>query len=306
MSVFSKNLKRFRIAQNLTQEQAAEVLGVSAQTISRWECQITLPDVSILPKIAKLYCVTIDDLYQETATAYKNYAQRLGSVFEATRKTEDFLRADMEYQKLLKTNQVSTEDLRLYGVLHEQMMQNCISKAEDLFNQVIRKGPDEESDTYWATQRQKIYFLSQIGRIQESIQTFLPLVISGSRNVQEWICLILAYSYAEMYDIALEWAGKAENSFPENAALHICIGDLLRSMKRYEEAFSHWKRALELEPDWLSAAFSIASCYEEIEAYAEAEAVYNEIADQLERHGYEAEVTLPRTLAKKCRAYISN
>ena len=65
MTVFSKNLKRFRIAKNLTQEQAAEALGVSTQTVSRWECNVTLPDVTILPKIAELYCVTIDDLYKD-------------------------------------------------------------------------------------------------------------------------------------------------------------------------------------------------------------------------------------------------
>ncbi|MBE6922473.1 MAG: helix-turn-helix domain-containing protein [Ruminococcaceae bacterium] len=63
MTVFSKNLKRFRMAKNMTQEQAAEALGVSTQTVSRWECNTTLPDVTILPKIASLYCVTIDDLF---------------------------------------------------------------------------------------------------------------------------------------------------------------------------------------------------------------------------------------------------
>ena len=65
MTVFSQNLKRFRISKNMTQEQAAEALGVSTQTVSRWECNTTLPDVTILPKIAALYCVTIDDLYKE-------------------------------------------------------------------------------------------------------------------------------------------------------------------------------------------------------------------------------------------------
>ena len=80
MNVFSKNLKRFRVAKNMTQEQAAEALGISSQTISRWECNTTLPDVTILPRIAELYCVTIDDLYKQTGMAYDNYAHRLGNV----------------------------------------------------------------------------------------------------------------------------------------------------------------------------------------------------------------------------------
>ena len=69
MCVFSKNLKRFRVAKNMTQEQVAEAISVSTQTISRWECNTTLPDVTILPRIATLYGITIDDLYKETSMA---------------------------------------------------------------------------------------------------------------------------------------------------------------------------------------------------------------------------------------------
>lgn len=63
MTTLCKNIKRFRLAKNLTQEQAAQALRVSAQTVSRWECNTTLPDVTMLPRIAELYGVTIDTLY---------------------------------------------------------------------------------------------------------------------------------------------------------------------------------------------------------------------------------------------------
>lgn len=305
MTVFSKNLKRFRVAKNMTQEQAAEALGVSTQTVSRWECNTTLPDVTILPKIAALYCVTIDDLYKETSMAYDNYAQRLGSVFEASLKPEDFLRADMEYQKLLKSEEYTTEDLRLYGILYQEMMCVCIKKAGEMFDRVLKKGPTEDSETYWRTQRQKAYFLWEIGRSQENIEEFLPLVEAGSNELQEWICLIQAYSFAGDYDAAWKWVQKAEAKFPESATLHIYTGNLLRSMKRYDEAFPHWKRALEMEPQWCDAAYSIASCYEEIGDYVNAYAVYNQIADNLESRGFEAEVNWPRSLAHKCREKIT-
>ena len=305
MTVFTKNLKRFRVAKNMTQEQAGESLGVSTQTVSRWECGTTLPDVTILPKIAALYCVTIDDLYKETSMAYDNYAQRLGSVFEASKRPDDFLRADMEYRKLLKSGEYSTEDLRLYGILYQQMMQVCMKKAEELYDRVIKKGPAEDPEVYWATRRQKGYFLWRIGRNRESIEEFLPLVESGSDDLQEWICLIQAYSFAEDYDTAWEWIKKAEAKFPESAILHSYTGDLMRSMKRYEDAFPHWKRALEMEPEWCDCAYSMASCYEEMGDYESACAVYTQIADDLESRGFEAEVNWPRTLALKCREKIS-
>lgn len=305
MCVFSKNLKRFRVAKNMTQEQAAEAIGVSTQTISRWECNTTLPDVTILPRIATLYGITIDDLYKETSMAYDNYAQRLGSVFEASLKPEDFIRADMEYQKLLKTEDCTTEDLRLYGILYQHMMYVCIKKAEELFNRVIEKGVEADPQTYWAVQRQKGYFLWEIGRNQENIDRFLPLVEAGSNDLQEWICLIQAYSFAERYDAAWKLVKKAEVKFPESATLHVYTGDLLRAMKRYEEAFPHWERALEMEPEWCDAAYSMASCYEEMGEFKKASAVYDQIADNLENRGFDTEVNWPRALAHKCREKLS-
>ena len=305
MTVFTKNLKRLRIAKNMTQEQAAEALGVSTQTVSRWECNTTLPDVTILPKIAALYCVTIDDLYKETSTAYDNYAQRLGSVFEASHKPEDFMQAYVEYQKLLKSGKYTTEDLRLYGILYQYMMQVCRDKAEEIFDRVIKKGSAEHPEVYWSTRRQKGYFLWEIGRNQENIDAFLPLVEAGSTDLNEWICLIQAYTFGSNYDTAWEWVQKAEAKFPESAILHIYAGDLMRSMKRYDEAFPHWKRALEMEPEWCDSAYSMASCYEEIGDYENACAVYTQIADNLERRGFDAEVNWPRSLAEKCREKMS-
>ncbi len=305
MNVLSKNLKRFRIAKNMTQEQAAEALGVSTQTVSRWECGTTLPDVTLLPKIAALYCVTIDDLYKETSIAYDNYASRLGSVFEASRKPEDFLRADMEYRKLLKSDDYTMDDLRLYGILYQQMTNVCIRKAEELFDRVIKEGPAADPETYWSTRRQKGYFLWEIGRNQENIDEFLPLVEAGSNELQEWICLIQAYSDAKEYDAAWELVQKAEAKFPESATLHIYTGDLLRSMKRYDEAFPHWKRAMEMEPQWYDAAFSMGFCYEELGNYGKAYEVFNRIAEDMEHRGFEAEVAFPRTLAQKCQEKMS-
>ena len=38
---FSDNLRRFRLAKKLTQEQVADSLRVSAQSVSRWECGVS-------------------------------------------------------------------------------------------------------------------------------------------------------------------------------------------------------------------------------------------------------------------------
>ena len=46
----------------LSQEETAEKLGVSRQTISKWELDETLPDIRQAKKLAALYHVSLDDL----------------------------------------------------------------------------------------------------------------------------------------------------------------------------------------------------------------------------------------------------
>lgn len=58
----SSRIKELRIHNNLTQEEFGEMLGVSSKAISRWENNITYPDISLIPEIAKVFKVTTDYL----------------------------------------------------------------------------------------------------------------------------------------------------------------------------------------------------------------------------------------------------
>ena len=57
-----ENLKKFRLQRELTQEQLADVLSVSAQAVSRWENGTTYPDITLLPTIASYFEITLDEL----------------------------------------------------------------------------------------------------------------------------------------------------------------------------------------------------------------------------------------------------
>ncbi len=59
---FGENIKRLRSEQNLTQEALAGFLGVSFQTISKWERGETYPDITMLPVII---WITEQDEYDE-------------------------------------------------------------------------------------------------------------------------------------------------------------------------------------------------------------------------------------------------
>ncbi|MBQ2278772.1 MAG: helix-turn-helix transcriptional regulator, partial [Clostridia bacterium] len=56
------NIRTFRRAMDMTQEQLAELLGVSFQSVSRWENGTTYPDMELLPALARIFSVTVDAL----------------------------------------------------------------------------------------------------------------------------------------------------------------------------------------------------------------------------------------------------
>ena len=58
-----KNIADLRKSNGMTQEQLAETLGVSSQTVSKWENEITMPDIMLLPVIAGCFDITVDELY---------------------------------------------------------------------------------------------------------------------------------------------------------------------------------------------------------------------------------------------------
>ncbi len=67
----NKKLRELRLARNLTQENVAEYLKVSSQTVSKWERGLLSPDITLLPKIALLFHCSIDTLFDmETVYLY--------------------------------------------------------------------------------------------------------------------------------------------------------------------------------------------------------------------------------------------
>ncbi len=62
MIAIGSNIKKYRKQRKITQEQLAEVLGVSDQAVSRWENGTTYPDIELLPTIALYFRVTLDEL----------------------------------------------------------------------------------------------------------------------------------------------------------------------------------------------------------------------------------------------------
>ena len=61
-----KRISDLRKGKGMTQEQLAQLLGVTPQAVSKWENDLSCPDISILPQLAEALGVTTDELLGRT------------------------------------------------------------------------------------------------------------------------------------------------------------------------------------------------------------------------------------------------
>ena len=60
--VFASNLRKLRKKKGTSQEQLADAVGLSVQAVSKWECALAYPDITLLPVLSRLFDVSIDAL----------------------------------------------------------------------------------------------------------------------------------------------------------------------------------------------------------------------------------------------------
>ena len=72
-------IKKLRRGRDMTQEQLAEYLGITANAISQWECDRTAPDITQLPLLAYIFDVTTDEILEVDS---RKYEEELRAILE--------------------------------------------------------------------------------------------------------------------------------------------------------------------------------------------------------------------------------
>ena len=61
--IISEKLKSFRYQNRITQQALANLLGITAQTVSKWEREECYPDITFLPALAETLGCTVNDFF---------------------------------------------------------------------------------------------------------------------------------------------------------------------------------------------------------------------------------------------------
>ena len=150
MNIANK-IKQLRASAGLTQEQLANRLGISAQSISKWETGVTMPDITLLPALSGELGVTIDDLFDLSVNQKMQRIERRLDI-------EEEFSSDVfyEYESFLKTQLDEGDDRRtalsLLAHLYHHRMESDARKVSKYAREAISLAP-EIKDCQWLLQK---------------------------------------------------------------------------------------------------------------------------------------------------------
>ena len=305
-------IKRLRNEQGVTQDALAEYLGISYQAVSKWETGTTLPDITLLPKLAVFFGVRIDELFsvdhedeleridamlqRETMTDQNYaYAKRIldGILRESPKDVEVMKRYAKVY--LAKTN----TDLLTAGKMLEQAMEFA-PLDEEIYSlyRSVRGGSEykQHSDNDWFIRVCEPYarkYPQNIGLYRMLIEA---MVSKKYFDRAEELLGAVKFTGENKYmkevfsgDIALAKGDEAKakeiwNSVPKNDWLgQYEAGERFNRLNEYERAIECFNNAYDAQsaPRKMDMMYSLAFLYKKLGRFGEAKKEWELIAKTL-------------------------
>ena len=188
MLYLAENLKKYRMKKNLTQEELADLLRLTPQSISKWERAESYPDITLLPALANIFETSIDLLIGMDTIRAEQTRYKIHSKATDLQRAGDYAAAEKVYRDalLIYPNKPGMI-LGLAGVLALQ------GKTEDAIAYIERGLPLSENEKQKATMRAVLCFLylqcgmsghaaalaSTLPHMRECREVVVPLMQTG-------------------------------------------------------------------------------------------------------------------------------
>ena len=306
-----KEIRRLRLDRGLTQEALAAALNVTSQTVSKWECGNTVPDVQLLPEIAVFFGVTIDQLFAMTPTQQmeriENHIYARGLFDEAEeRQIEQQLRAFGEdpaltgQAELLLTKLYNNQadQYRLLAVEHGKLAVEKTGGDRDAVSELCNAWGSYIPDWSVRNHHALIDWLSDYCRREpanrSALMWLLDNLIDDRRLVEAkiWLQKLAAMDKTfrtpmYRYRIALaEGKGEAQARLSDLEAMEdqdwcwaLTLGDIYTQRQEYDKAIEWYRKGQDMQPSpkFTDGPLSIAHIMEIRGDAAGAIAAYGEV-----------------------------
>ena len=146
MKTIGEKIAELRKQKNMTQEGFGAMLGISAQSVSKWENHVSLPDISLIPIIADTFDISIDELFDKKAfvpsvkiedtieSAFEKLLRSISSYFDIGEKFEEYkdaINADNDISTALYTENGVLWGNENIGVIYRKTAKESISLLKD-------------------------------------------------------------------------------------------------------------------------------------------------------------------------------
>ena len=288
-----KEIRRLRNNRGITQEALAAALNVTAQTVSKWECGNSIPDVQLLPEIAVYFGITIDQLFAMTPDPQlermENHIYASGMLSEAEQRQMEqqlqMIAEKTEYEgkaqlMLTKLYNNQAEQYRLLAVEHgkkavEETGGDCEAVSE-LANAWGSYMPDWNVRNHHALIAWYSDYCYRNPENRAALMWLMDNLIDDRRldEARQWIARLEAidntfrtplYHYliaAAAGDCAEseKWLQDLEQMDDQDWAWALTLGDIYTQRQEYDMAIEWYRRSQKMQPSprYTDGATSIA------------------------------------------------
>ena len=267
-----KIIKQLRKETFLSQEQLAAKLNITAQAVSKWENEESYPDILFLPKIAAIFGVKIDELFDyKEDSAYQQIENMLDHERYFTH--ADFSKAESFLLEQLSTNPNDLHALTVLGDLYHEYAIRLDEKAAAYTKQALALNPDDKS------LHNTFHHAMHGGRLDWNVANHTALIQYYQNFVQEHPTITRAYLY--LLDNLID-DGRLDEAIKvlerRRTVIQDCFNDFYRlliyeSTNGFQATRKEYDNYLEENQEW-QAYFLVAGRYASHGEYIKAIALF--------------------------------
>ena len=188
-----ENLKKYRLLKNLTQEDVAEYLGITAQSVSKWERGESYPDITFLPALANIFETSVDLLIGMDTIRAEETRYNIHKKAVAYQRCGDYNSAEQTYRDALLI--YPNKPGMILGLASTLALKGNTNEAIELMERGLPLSSNEKQK---ATMRAALCFLylkagredsahrlaSELPHRRESREVIQPLIQQGLSDME--------------------------------------------------------------------------------------------------------------------------
>ena len=267
-------IKRLRNEQGVTQDALAEYLGISYQAVSKWETGMTLPDITLLPRLAVFFGVRIDELF---SVNHEDELERIDAMLQRETMTDqNYAYAKRILDGILRESPKNVEVMKRYAKVYLAKTNTDLITAGRMLEKAMELAPmDEEVYSLYHSVRGggEYKYHSDNDWV---IRVCEPYARKYPQNINLYRMLIEAMISKKYYDRAEELLGAVKFTGENKSMKEVFLGDIALAKGEEAKAKEIWSNIP--KTDWLGQ-YEAGERFNRLNEYATAIECFNNAYD---------------------------